>query len=106
MHSMLAKWIPLHERSRMSTFMYSGTHIGTVITMPVAALLCDTSLLGGWPSVFYLFGLFGLIWSTIWFIIIHENPESHPSITNEELQLILARRNNDSMEKVFFFYHF
>ncbi|KAH9525913.1 hypothetical protein DERF_000044 [Dermatophagoides farinae] len=99
MHSMFAKWIPLYERSRMSTFMYSGSQIGTVLTMPIAALLCDSEFFGGWPSVFYVFGSIGLIWCAIWFIVVHETPEIHPTIQRKELEMIIANRNNDLTKK-------
>ena len=102
MHSMFAKWIPLYERSRMSTFMYSGSQIGTVLTMPIAALLCDSEFFGGWPSVFYVFGSIGLIWCAIWFIVVHETPEIHPTIQRKELEMIIANRNNDLTKKVSF----
>ncbi|KPM03634.1 hypothetical protein QR98_0020670 [Sarcoptes scabiei] len=72
--------------------------------MPITALLCDKSssftVVSGWPVVFYLFGFIGLIWSLIWFVFIHESPEMHPSISHEELELILENRNYNSAQKV------
>lgn len=39
-----------------SVDLFSGCGIGNIITQPIAGWLCDTNFLGGWPSVFYLFG--------------------------------------------------
>ena len=32
----------------------------------------------------------GLIWLIFWWLLIHDNPESHPRITREELDYIKA----------------
>lgn len=58
MHAMLGSWMPKLERSTLSSFIYSGAQIGTVIAMPICGVLCDSDFLGGWPSVFYVFGLY------------------------------------------------
>jgi hypothetical protein len=33
-----------------------GAQLGTVIAMPICGILADSDFLGGWPSVFYVFG--------------------------------------------------
>ena len=33
-----------------------GTSFGTLIAYPIAGILCNSGILGGWPSVFYIFG--------------------------------------------------
>lgn len=38
----------------------------------------------GWPSVFYVFGFFGIVWFVVWCLICFSDPESHPFITEEE----------------------
>ncbi|KAM7292549.1 sialin [Ixodes scapularis] len=54
--ALLSHWVPVHERSRMLSFNMIGTSMGTVVTLPLTALLCGSQLFGGWPSVFYFFG--------------------------------------------------
>ncbi|ROT71001.1 putative sialin [Penaeus vannamei] len=46
--------------------------------------------LGGWPSVFYLFGGLGILWGVFWFVLIHDRPEAHPRISAAELAHIQA----------------
>ncbi|GIX89354.1 hypothetical protein CEXT_804531 [Caerostris extrusa] len=88
MHAMLGSWLPKYERSMLSTIVYSGAQIGTVISLPISGLLCDSNFLGGWPSVFYVFGTLGCLWFLFWAYFIHETPEKHPRISQAELILI------------------
>ncbi|XP_043269781.1 putative inorganic phosphate cotransporter isoform X2 [Venturia canescens] len=89
-HAMLAKWIPPNERSRMGAFVYAGAQFGTVISMPLSGLLSKYGFSGGWPSIFYVFGAVGTIWCIAFLIIVHEDPETHPSIPEDEKKYILS----------------
>ncbi|XP_024871213.1 putative inorganic phosphate cotransporter isoform X1 [Temnothorax curvispinosus] len=89
-HAMLAKWIPPNERSRMGAFVYAGAQFGTIISMPLSGLLADWQLVGGWPSIFYVFGVIGTVWCIAFLIWVYEDPEQHPSITEDEKKLILS----------------
>ena len=53
MHSMWSKWAPPLERSKLATFAFSGSYIGTVIAMPLSSIIAKTI---GWPWIFYIFG--------------------------------------------------
>ncbi len=37
-------------------FCVAGAYLGTVFSLPISGYLCQTNIMGGWPSVFYLFG--------------------------------------------------
>ncbi|XP_011501855.1 PREDICTED: putative inorganic phosphate cotransporter isoform X2 [Ceratosolen solmsi marchali] len=89
-HAMLAKWVPPNERSRMGAFVYAGAQFGTVISMPLSGLLSDHGFAGGWPSIFYVFGTVGTIWCIAFLIMVHEDPESHPRISDDEKKYILS----------------
>jgi len=41
--------------------LFAGAQLGTVFAMPISGYLCGSTFLGGWPSVFYVFGLYGSI---------------------------------------------
>ncbi|XP_068220663.1 putative inorganic phosphate cotransporter isoform X1 [Palaemon carinicauda] len=88
-HHMLARWVPLTERARFTAFVYAGCQFGTVITMPISGWLCDTDFLGGWPSVFYIFGALGLVWGVVWFLMISDHPETHLRISEREKNYIM-----------------
>jgi len=61
MLAMLGVWAPPLERSRMISLALAGSNIGTVVAQPLSGLLCASNVMGGWPSVFYIFGMFCLI---------------------------------------------
>lgn len=75
--------------------------IGTVISLPVSGLLISVGFLGGWPSVFYVFGVLGIIWGIPWFLLTHDRPEKHPRISQVELNFIQRHREVIKKEEVF-----
>ncbi|XP_060816803.1 putative inorganic phosphate cotransporter isoform X2 [Bombus pascuorum] len=89
-HAMLAKWIPPNERSRMGAFVYAGAQFGTVISMPLSGILSEYGFDGGWPSIFYVFGAVGTIWCIAFLLMVYEDPESHPRISEDEKKYILS----------------
>ncbi|CAG2103965.1 unnamed protein product, partial [Medioppia subpectinata] len=95
MNAMLSRWMPKMERSRGTTMIYTGAPMGTVITLPLAGVLCDSNFLGGWPSVFYVLGVAGCLWFVLWALLIHETPEAHPYISQEEYDYIVADQPRD-----------
>ncbi|XP_067290734.1 vesicular glutamate transporter 1 isoform X1 [Pseudorasbora parva] len=84
-HGIWAKWAPPLERSRLATTAFCGSYAGAVIAMPLAGILVQYS---GWPSVFYVYGSFGICWYLFWILVSYESPAAHPTITPEERQYI------------------
>ncbi|KAK3765989.1 hypothetical protein RRG08_002232 [Elysia crispata] len=94
------KWAPSLESGKLTGICYAGSQIGNVVTFPIASLLCEYGFDGGWPSVFYVLGTFGLIWFIGWMIIVADSPEQHPRISNAEREYICEnRKNNHAAEK-------
>lgn len=65
-----------------------GTQIGTVIAMPLSGYLISSNILGGWDSVFYVFGIAGIVWFVFWCIFVFDSPATHPRIEAKELSYI------------------
>ncbi|XP_050549187.1 sialin-like isoform X1 [Daktulosphaira vitifoliae] len=80
MHTMTAKWIPKHERSRFVS-AYLGSSVGTAVTYMTCGYLID---LYNWQIVFYLTGAIGLLWYICWIFFVYESPAEHPTITEKE----------------------
>uniref|UniRef100_A0A452SU00 Solute carrier family 17 member 8 n=1 Tax=Ursus americanus TaxID=9643 RepID=A0A452SU00_URSAM len=80
-HGMWSKWAPPLERSRLATTSFCGSYAGAVIAMPLAGVLVQYI---GWASVFYIYGMFGIIWYTFWLLQAYECPAAHPTISSEE----------------------
>lgn len=89
MHVMLSKWCLPLERSKLSTFVYTGAQVGTVIALPISGLLCDYGFDGGWPTVFYFFGTLGVLWFIAWSVFAYDSPFRHPRISDEERNYIM-----------------
>ncbi|XP_016320788.1 vesicular glutamate transporter 3 [Sinocyclocheilus anshuiensis] len=80
-HGMWSKWAPPLERSRLATTSFCGSYAGAVIAMPLAGILVQYV---GWPSVFYIYGVFGIIWYIFWLLLAYNSPAIHPTISEEE----------------------
>ncbi|XP_051857332.1 vesicular glutamate transporter 3 isoform X2 [Antechinus flavipes] len=80
-HGMWSKWAPPLERSRLATTSFCGSYAGAVVAMPLAGVLVQYI---GWSSVFYIYGMFGIIWYMFWLLHAYECPASHPTISEEE----------------------
>ncbi|XP_056137822.1 vesicular glutamate transporter 3 [Lampris incognitus] len=80
-HGMWSKWAPPLERSRLATTSFCGSYAGAVIAMPLAGVLVQYV---GWPSVFYIYGVFGIIWYVFWLLLAYGSPAVHPTISDEE----------------------
>ncbi|XP_042203099.1 putative inorganic phosphate cotransporter [Homarus americanus] len=96
----MAAWIPPKERAKLGSIVYSGSQAGTVVTLVVSGWLCDSEFLGGWPSVFYVFGALGFVWCVLWFLLVHDSPETHPTISPAELNHIQSSQDLRKQAKV------
>ncbi|XVF34554.1 hypothetical protein REPUB_Repub18cG0068900 [Reevesia pubescens] len=56
---LIARSIPLEERSRAVSFVFGGLSVGSVTGLLLAPPLIQTF---GWESVFYIFGILGIGW--------------------------------------------
>ncbi|XP_050694861.1 sialin-like [Eriocheir sinensis] len=86
MNVMVSRWIPPLERPRFMSFTYMSNTLGTIITLPVCAVVADTM---GWPAVFYISGAASLVWVAAWALLMHDCPSEHPRISQEEKRYIL-----------------
>ncbi|XP_077989800.1 putative inorganic phosphate cotransporter [Glandiceps talaboti] len=88
LHSLLGKWCPPFERSRLANFTYTGAPIGNIVTMLVSGPLCDSTFLGGWPSVFYIAGSLGCLFFIAWMYVVYDSPAVHPRVSMKEQRYI------------------
>ncbi|ROT73124.1 sialin [Penaeus vannamei] len=91
--SLMATWFPPEERAKFGPLIKGGMQFGTVVAMTAGGYLSASSFLGGWPSVFYVFGTVGLAWGIPWFLLVHDRPELHPSISRAELEYLRANKD-------------
>ncbi|KAJ1290759.1 hypothetical protein BS78_02G269400 [Paspalum vaginatum] len=65
---LIARSIPLQERSRAVAVVFGGLSFGSVLGLLFAPPIIQNL---GWESVFYVFGLIGIIWC-LWFASLKE----------------------------------
>ncbi|HSS99310.1 MAG TPA: MFS transporter, partial [Terriglobales bacterium] len=87
----VSEWFPKKERALAAAFFDSGSSIGgTIATFLVPTI----AFYWGWRTSFIVPGILGLCWLTLWRKFYYV-PEKHPRITQEELAMILADREEN-----------
>ncbi|XP_054159718.1 putative inorganic phosphate cotransporter [Oppia nitens] len=89
MNAMIARWATKMERSRAISLIFSGAALGSVVVLPLTGYLCDQSFLGGWPAIFYVLGIMGIVWFILWSVFVYDSPDNHPFISESEYNYII-----------------
>ncbi|XP_058801040.1 putative inorganic phosphate cotransporter [Phymastichus coffea] len=82
---MISHWTTSEDRTKVGNAVYSGSVLGLFFGNILPALIIKCSGMG-WPSVFYFMGILGIIWFPFWLVLVYENPQVHPFISDEELE--------------------
>jgi len=83
-HALIARWTAPQYRSAVATVIFLGSVAGVTSGTLLAGVLCDYGFAGGWPSVFYVFGVVGCVWSVAWYLLCYDSPATHPRISAAE----------------------
>ncbi|CAM9547503.1 unnamed protein product [Ectocarpus sp. 6 AP-2014] len=70
-HTLLAKWIPVHERSRLVTLAMSGMYLGSALAMLFVPYIAEEF---GPGMQFQVSGLMALVWLTTWWRVGSDQP--------------------------------
>lgn len=92
MHQLAGAWYPLQERSRLVTFVSSGSDLGTITALIVSPAILAAS---GWQRIFVVFGVLSFLWVAVFLVLGVSSPERDPTITRDEKDFILANRSLD-----------
>uniref|UniRef100_A0A914ECY9 Major facilitator superfamily (MFS) profile domain-containing protein n=1 Tax=Acrobeloides nanus TaxID=290746 RepID=A0A914ECY9_9BILA len=90
-NKLLSSWIPTSEKSTAISIYTTGNQIAGVIGVPLAGFLCESVL--GWPSIFYLCAVIGIVWSVAWRIFVPNSPAECNVMTRKE-RVYLSSRND------------
>lgn len=69
-------WFGKEQRGRATSTWIAGGRLGTVFAFPMAAWLAVSF---GWQWTFYVTGLIGLAWCTVWFLSFRDEPAAEKS---------------------------
>ncbi|XP_043853312.1 probable small intestine urate exporter isoform X2 [Dromiciops gliroides] len=81
------KWAPPLERNLLCGISTCGALLGN-FTIFIASGFISHSL--GWPYIFYIFGAIGLAFCALSFVLIYDDPMTHPYISKSEKEYIIS----------------
>lgn len=81
----LARWFPQGERARANGILWMGARLGGSLA-PALAVLCITHF--GWRTMFFIFGVAGIVWCSVFGQWYRDNPAEHRSVNELELRHI------------------
>jgi len=84
-------WIPVQERGLVKGINFSGSRIGAALAMPGIAWLIHTV---GWKLSFVVLMVVGFGWALFWWLWFRDEPAQHKAIAQQELDFILAHRQD------------
>ncbi|KAK3925721.1 Putative inorganic phosphate cotransporter [Frankliniella fusca] len=90
--TMMGLWSPAPERSTLAGLILGSQTLGPVVATPLAGLLVA---LCGWPSVFYSYGAFGMLYALAVLWLGADSPAAHRTISAEERAYIEATLGSD-----------
>ncbi|GBN19108.1 Putative inorganic phosphate cotransporter [Araneus ventricosus] len=96
---MAAKWFPRQERGFLNSIILTGCYVGSLITYATSGALCSSTLFGGWPLVYFVYGGLGLVFGLCVHLFLYEHPKEHPKIGKTELIYILENHESDLSQK-------
>ncbi|XP_073982813.1 putative inorganic phosphate cotransporter [Rhodnius prolixus] len=82
----MSKWAIPQERSRLFSFAFGGTQFGTIVMLLSGGFLATSA--GGWPSIYYVSGAFGVAWGIICLFFGADSPAVHKTISEKEKEYI------------------
>ncbi|XP_012275735.1 sialin isoform X2 [Orussus abietinus] len=83
---LVGKWVVYEEKSTWVGVIYSGTSLGTVVSILSSGMILNYL---GWEAVFYIHGILPLIWCAVFLVFFADNPEEQRYITEEERHLLI-----------------
>ncbi|CAN7998996.1 unnamed protein product, partial [Ixodes hexagonus] len=88
--ALVARWAPKKERSTFMAVIFCGRYLGIVVAMLLFGHLCGVGIAGGWPFPFYVSGIIGVVWMTLWYFLGYDDPARDPKVAEAELRKIQA----------------
>ena len=75
---------------------FAGSSVGGAITYPLCGMLINSF---GWPAVYHVTGIFGVIWFIAWWLLVYDSPAEHPRISEKEKSEIMKKIGESHTEK-------
>ncbi|KAI6234073.1 Transporter, major facilitator family protein [Aphelenchoides fujianensis] len=72
----VSHWTPPAERATGAALYSSGHQLSSVVSVLISARLCAVEFMGGYPLIFYFFGVTGLVFAVAFWILVSDHPEN------------------------------
>jgi len=86
-------WFPVKERGIIQGINFSGSRIGAAFAMPLVVWMLHEI---GWRHTFFVFGLFGVLFGVLWYLLFRNKPENAVYIGSNEVDYIVKNRSQSS----------
>ncbi|XKL68956.1 hypothetical protein PGB90_006725 [Kerria lacca] len=98
MLTIIGNWSPLPERGKFASVLLIGSTAGFGVGSMVFGYIGEYY---HWKYIFHLTSVCGLIWAILWYFLIYDTPEEHPTITKNEVEYISnSLKNSEENDKV------
>ena len=87
-------WVPMKERGQVTGINFSGGRIGGALALVLIPWMIQVM---GWRHMFHVLMLVGGVWAVAWYAWFRDEPAQHPRIRKEELDYILAHRQEGQL---------
>lgn len=88
-------WVPMKERGQVTGINFSGGRIGGALALVLIPWMIQAM---GWRNMFHVLMLVGGVWALAWYAWFRDDPAQHPRISPDELNYILAHRQEGRLE--------
>ncbi|MHB1652758.1 MAG: MFS transporter [Desulfitobacteriaceae bacterium] len=89
-------WYTREERGLAQGLTHSASRLGAALVPPIAVGLM---LSLGWRSMFYIFGVVGVLWGVLWVLVYRNLPEEHKRVNKAELAHIRGLDEKGNINK-------
>jgi ACS family sodium-dependent inorganic phosphate cotransporter len=86
-YNLYGRWVPPAERSRAVSLLIGGIPLGTLFALMTTGWIVQQ---WGWQSVFYIFGVVGVAWCALWYVLAHDNPAYDPRCGEAERAMLMS----------------
>lgn len=90
-------WFPMKERGVVQGINFSGSRIGAAFALPLVAWMITVV---GWRWTFLIFGVFGVLFGILWYLMFRNKPEEARILSDAEKKYILENRQPPSKKQV------
>jgi ACS family glucarate transporter-like MFS transporter len=85
----ISRWFPPTQRAGISGITLMASQIGGAVA---PLLVVPIQIRYGWRASFYVFGVLGVIWATVWYIWFRDSPAEKRGVKQEEVKETAAQQ--------------